>query len=283
MGDNSKIQWTTGQTFNPWIGCTKIDALCQNCYAEKFAERYGYAKWGEKGVRHKTSAANWKKPYAWNRKAQKEGVRYRVFCASLSDVFDDHESIKQEWRDELFTIIKNTPNLDWLLLTKRPENYIKFLPQDWGHGYPNVWLGVSVGDKLGAVQRLDLLVSTPAAIRFISAEPLVERFPIPDEGIDWIICGGESGTLNKIRQLDLFDVKGLIDFCKRKGVKFFFKQLGSILSKKYNLQDGHGGTFEQYPAGLEWLKIREIPDSHPSFITIPEPEDIQDEPLKLDI
>ncbi|MEK6882401.1 MAG: DUF5131 family protein, partial [Nanoarchaeota archaeon] len=94
MAENSKIQWCHN-TQNFWIGCSKVDQLCKNCYAEKLSDRWGYAEWGANGKRNKTSDSNWKKPYQWNRKAIKEGVRYRVFCASLSDVFDDHESIQQ--------------------------------------------------------------------------------------------------------------------------------------------------------------------------------------------
>lgn len=275
MGESSKIQWTD-HTFNPWIGCTKIDALCQNCYAEKFSNRYGHAKWGEFGVRKKTSDANWKKPYQWNRKAEKEGVRYRVFCASLSDVFDDHNSISQEWRDVLFKMIRETPNLDWLLLTKRPDNFKRYLPVDWGMtGYNNVWLGCSIGDKKGRDERMDLLLNTPAYIHFISGEPFLNMYELPKHGIDWIIFGGESGTLSKIRETNLSHVNTMIQQAKKFGIKVFFKQLGTILAKKYKLNDGHGGNFDEYPIGLDFLKIREIPNAHPCFDKIPTPEEVE--------
>lgn len=280
MGENSKIEWTD-HTFNPWIGCTKIDELCSNCYAEKYSERWGHAKWGPRGDRKKTADSNWNKPYAWNRQAKKEGVRKRVFCASLSDVFDDHESIKQEWRDQLWKIIKETEHLDWLLLTKRPENYVKFLPADWGQGYPNVWLGCSIGDQIGRDARMDAFINTPAYIHFISAEPLLHVYELPQYGIDFLIIGGESGTLAKIRTLNLSVVKHMLMQAKNKGIKVFFKQLGSALSKQYKLNDGHGGTFEEYPELLDWLKIREIPESHPSFKTIPSVEEVDDLTLEF--
>lgn len=282
MGENSKISWCD-HTFNPWIGCSKVDQLCKNCYAEKFSDRWGYAEWGEKGKRMKTSDANWKKPYQWARKGYKLGVRYKVFCASLADVMDNHPSILPEWRHELNRVIFETQYNDYLFLTKRPENAPLFLPANWGDGYKNVFFGVSVGDKKGEY-RIQHLLNTPAYVRWISAEPLLERFELPGFGIDQIVLGGESGPKNQIRKLDLNVVKYMIDQAKEKGIKVFFKQIGSILAKEYKLADGHGGTFEQYPAGvLDWLKIREIPDSHPSFITIPEPEDVHPENLKLDI
>ena len=278
MGENSKISWTD-HTFNPWIGCTKVDQLCKFCYAEHFAERYGYAKWGPAGKRQKTADSNWKKPYSWARKAKKLGIRYRVFCASLADVFDDHESIKQEWRDELWKMIRETPHLDWLLLTKRPENFEKFLPADWGQGYPNVWLGVSAGDQDGADTRIPVLTQTPAFVRFISCEPMlgsVDLSGFETERISWVIVGGESGAVSKIRKINLLWVKSLKEQCEKYNLKFYFKQLGSILAKEYKLRDKWGANYDDYPQLLDWLKVRQIPDSNPIYdsFKIPEPEEI---------
>src|SRR4051812_12830372 len=100
MGKDSKIQWTD-HTFNPWVGCTKVSPACKFCYAEKYATRWSIAKWGD-NPRHKTADGNWAKPHSWNRAAEKEGKRRRVFCASLADIFDDHSSIAKGWRDQLF-------------------------------------------------------------------------------------------------------------------------------------------------------------------------------------
>lgn len=261
MGFDSKIEWTH-HTFNPWLGCTKVSPACKFCYAEQFTNRYGMVNWGPNGERKKTSEQNWKKPYAWNRKAEKEGVRYRVFCASLADIFDDHESIKQEWRDALFKMIKETPNLDWLLLTKRPENYHKFLPSDWGVGYANVWLGISVENQQRANERMPILISTNAAIRFLSCEPLLGNIDFgyhTFEFINWVIIGGESGHLKDIRKLDLEHVKSVINQSKEYGIKVLFKQLGTLLAKELKLTDTKGGNFEEYPQHLDWLKIREYP------------------------
>ena len=115
----SKIEWTT-HTFNPWIGCTKVSPGCAHCYAETLMDtRYGRAKWGKGNPRSRTSAGNWKQPKRWDKEAAKLGERHRVFCASLADVFDGE--VANEWRDALWKLIEATPNLDWLLLTKRPE------------------------------------------------------------------------------------------------------------------------------------------------------------------
>jgi protein gp37 len=287
MAENSKIQWTD-HTFNPWIGCAKVSPACKFCYAERFAERYGHARWGENGTRKRTSTANWNKPRQWNRLAEKNNTRYRVFCASLADVFEDHAQILSEWREDLFKLIKETPNLDWLLLTKRPENYKKFLPSDWGYGYENVWLGISVENQEYADQRIPILVNTNAAIRFISAEPLLGTVNLSKVGcevcangrsigesggfspcpscdnnhwntlIDWMIIGGESGFKTKVRDLDLSIVKRTID--NAGDVKIFFKQLGVLAASKFKLNDINGGDIDEYPPALEWLKRRESPE-----------------------
>lgn len=258
MGEFSKIQWTD-HTFNPWMGCTKVSEACKFCYAERFTERYKLASWGDRYDRKKTSEANWKKPLAWNTKAEKEGKRYRVFCASLADVFEDHPSILQSWRDELFQLIRNTPNLDWLLLTKRPENYSRFLPLDWGNGYENVWLGITAETQRRLNERIEYFVQTPAKIHFISLEPLLDITLINEKyKIDWIIIGGESGFLKDCRKLSLNQVKLLFD--RSGNTKIFFKQLGRIVAHDHKLKDWVGGDFTEYPPALEWLKRREIPN-----------------------
>lgn len=167
MGENSKIEWCD-HTFNPWIGCTKVSAACDHCYAEPMAtNRLGVA-WGPGAPRRRTAASTWKQPLAWDRKAAKEGRRARVFCASLADVFD--AEVDEAWRDDLFALIDQTPNLDWLLLTKRPAVARKVMPE---RPRPNVWLGVTVEDQKMADLRIPLLLETPAAVRFLSMEPLL--------------------------------------------------------------------------------------------------------------
>ena len=130
MAKNSAIEWTD-HTFNPWEGCTKISPACDNCYAAERAARYKTVEWG--GPRRRTSKSNWNKPLKWERQAStfafEEGRRQRVFCASLADVFDNQ--VPEEWRADLWDLIRACPSLDWLLLTKRPQNIEKMLPEFW--------------------------------------------------------------------------------------------------------------------------------------------------------
>ena len=176
MGADGKIEWTD-HTFNPWIGCTKISPACDHCYAETWAQRYGQANLWQ-GERRRTSANNWRQPLRWNAEAERAGVRKRVFCASLADVFDNQ--VDGAWRCDLWDLIHVTPHLDWLLLTKRPQNMAVMLPQkargalaDWGDGWPNVWLGTTVENQTEAEKRIPYLLSRPAAKRFLSCEPLL--------------------------------------------------------------------------------------------------------------
>ncbi len=173
--DNSRIEWCD-HTFNPWEGCQKVSPECDNCYAENRDLRFtGGKHWGPKAPRRRTSPANWLKPLKWNRDHEAfytaHGRRQRVFCASLADVFDN--AVDPQWRADLFDLIRETPNLDWLLLTKRPQNMVKMLPEDWGDGWSHVWLGTSAGTQKTADQNIPHLLATPAAVRFVSAEPLL--------------------------------------------------------------------------------------------------------------
>lgn len=252
MAENSKIEWTH-HTFNPWIGCQKVGPGCDHCYAETFDKRFGGTRWGAHADRTRTSAANWRKPLAWDRAAAKAGERHRVFCASLADVFDNHASVMPEWRADLFGLIRATPNLDWMLLTKRPGNIAKMLPADWGAGYPNVWLGCTVVNQAEADRDIPKLLEVPARVRFLSMEPLLGPIDIirPDLGgqfcgakcatrcqawgdeecpqhmspaIDLVIVGGESGPNARPMHPDW--ARSLRDQCNAADVAFHFKQWG---------------------------------------------------------
>lgn len=223
MAQVSKIEWTDS-TFNPWIGCTKVSPRCQHCYAEKDSLRRGWAKWGKGKLRKQTKAATWKQPLEWNAQAAKERKRKRVFCASLADVFD--AEVENKWREELWKLIGETPLLDWLVLTKRPENIRKMLPQDWGDGWPNVCLMTSVEDQLRAV-RIEHLTSTPAKYRALSVEPLLGPVKLEAQSLkklDWVIVGGESG--GHARPMHPQWARDIRDQCEKAGVKFLFKQWG---------------------------------------------------------
>jgi protein gp37 len=225
MAENTKIEWAT-HTLNPWIGCQEMSPACDHCYARVMNERWGWVKgWGPHGERKRTSPDTWKKPLQWAKTARAMGTRPRVFCASLADVFDNQVPVA--WRTDLWNLILKTPELDWLLLTKRPQNIRKMLPSLWVQAgpFPNVWLGTTAEDQPHLEQRYRHLASVPAAVHFISYEPalgplsLRDIYPVPD----WVICGGESGA--GARMMDPQWARDLRDECATAGVAFFFKQM----------------------------------------------------------
>lgn len=271
MAENTKIEWAH-HTFNPWVGCTKVSPGCDHCYAESWANRTGQSVlWA--GQRRRTSGPNWAKLIKWDREAKAAGERHRVFCASLADVFDNQ--VPERWRHDLWHYIALTPNLDWLLLTKRPQNIEKMLPdagtgvKPWGQGWPNVWLGTTVENQGEADRRIPHLLAVPAAVRFLSCEPLLGPVDLyngdPDprlgghkathtflgewwepgdnlrgparRGVDWVICGGESGP--KARPMHPDWARSLRDQCQAAGVPFFFKQWGEWLPIDLEGQRGH--------------------------------------------
>lgn len=175
MAEQSKIEWTD-HTFNPWEGCQAVAPECDNCYAEARDQRFtGGTHWGPKAPRRRTGPQNWNKPRRWNAQAEAfaatHGRRQRVFCASLADVFDN--AVDPAWRDDLWNLIRECDQLDWLLLTKRPQNIRKMLPPDWGNGWAHVWLGTSAGSQKTAETNIPALLAVPAAVRFVSAEPML--------------------------------------------------------------------------------------------------------------
>lgn len=258
--DNSKIEWTES-TFNPWIGCTKVSPACRHCYAETLmAQRWGRVKWGAKGTRQRTTESTWKKPITWNRQAAQERKRRRVFCASVADVFETFEGRDpkgnqanlDDWRKDLFALIDNCPHLDWLILTKRPENARAFFRL---HGArPNIWLGVSAENQEHWDQRVGILMDTPATIRFVSAEPLLSAINMRGLRPDWVIVGGESG--GGFREMDPDWARSMRDQCKRAGTAFFFKQWSGFSVKKLG-RELDGKVWDELPAApAKSLNIR---------------------------
>jgi protein gp37 len=238
MGENTQIEWTD-HTFNPWMGCTNVSPGCDHCYAEALARRFGHAQWGNH-PRRRTSKSNWRKPIAWNAKAKafkrEHGRRQRVFCASMADVFDNQ--VPSEWRQDLFELIRECRRLDWLLLTKRPQNILKMLPSDWGGGYRNVWLGVTAEDQKRFDQRWPYLEAIPSRIKFISYEPAIGPLRLPKRGPlpDWLISGGESAV--GARPADPQWVRDIIADCRRGGVARFHKQWGTYASNPLVADEG---------------------------------------------
>jgi protein gp37 len=228
MAKDSKIEWTH-HTFNPWWGCTKVSPGCKHCYAEAWAKRVGSNVWGLKAGRRELSESYWKQPFAWNEEAKQRKVRARVFCASMADVFEDRRDLDSK-RAKLWPIIEATPWLDWLLLTKRPENVLQFAP--WESEWPkNVWIGATAENQRWLEKRIDKLLAIPAAVRFISAEPLLGPLDLSrsirrgEYRLDWVIAGGESG--GKARPMNPEWARSLRDQCDAAGISFLFKQWGN--------------------------------------------------------
>lgn len=224
---NSKIEWTD-HTFNPWIGCQKVSPGCDHCYAETMMDlRYHKVEWGPHGERKRTSDANWRKPLQWDRQARAQRRRAKVFCASLADVWDNR--VPEEWRADLFRLIARTRHLDWLLLTKRPENIRKMLPPAIsGLGFwpwKNVWLGATCEDQRHFDRRWGVLQRIAAPVRFVSYEPALGPLSLcgHSQAPDWIICGGESGA--GARRMKPAWARSLLGECEERGVAFFMKQM----------------------------------------------------------
>ena len=169
MGQHSAIEWTD-HTFNPWWGCKKVSPGCEHCYAETWALRYGFDLWGN-NQRRFFSKAHWNEPLIWNRKAIEQKTRARVFCASMSDVFEDNPILFEE-RRRLWSLISKTDNLDWLLLTKRPENMKKFVPYK-GKWPINVWAMATTENQELADYRIPFLLNIDSEIKGLSIEPML--------------------------------------------------------------------------------------------------------------
>lgn len=263
MGKETKIEWCD-HTFNPWIGCTKVSDECAWCYAESLMDtRYGRVVWGKGNPRQRTSEANWRAPIKWDRQAAADGKRRRVFCASLGDVFDDEVPV--DWLADLLTLIDRCPHLDWLLLTKRPQNVTPRLTAiGRATGFADmhqVWLGASVGRQGAADERIPILLSVPSRIHFVSYEPALEAVDFSrwlDDGphLDWIIVGGESG--GHARPFELDWARSTVNQCRAAGVAVFVKQLGArpYDGVQLRLRDRKGGNIDEFPAELQ---VRQFP------------------------
>lgn len=299
MSSRTEISWCDS-SFNPWIGCTKVSPGCDNCYAERdWDKRRHFVNWGAEQPRKRTSAANWKLPLRWAKahfmECSKchwrgevdtlisdecggcqsayylEPARRRVFCASLADVFDNEIPI--EWLVDLLDLIRKTPNLDWLLLTKRIGRVTEALKAagrcaqthynddslwQWiaalacGEPPAHVWLGASVVNQEEADRDIRKLLAVPARVRFLSMEPLLGAIDLSDHlsdcdgnlrGIHWVIVGGESGQ--NARPMHPAWVRSLRDQCQAAGVSFHFKQWGEWAPHKAVAGGDEGGDLRR--------------------------------------
>ncbi len=234
MGTTTGISWTD-HTFNPWIGCTKVSQGCKLCYAETQNKRYNWTSgWGKGAPRRRTSPANWRKPIQWAKQAVADGVTRRVFCASLADVFDPE--VPQEWRNDAWAVISETGKiggLEWLILTKRPENIARMFPAEWLQNPPDfIRLGVTGEDQENFNIRTYYLNTLWHGKNFISIEPMLGGIRLGVSKCDWIICGGESGAGCRPMELEL--ARDMRDQCRAAGIPFFFKQLGGFPDKRHN-------------------------------------------------
>jgi protein gp37 len=213
MAQTTSIAWTD-RTWNPWRGCQKISPGCANCYMFAAQRRFGR----DPGTVTRTKT--WRDPFRWQAEAEETDQRFRVFTCSWSDWF--HESA-DSWRGEAWDVVRQTPRLIYQILTKRPAGIDPRLPLDWGKGYENVWLGVSVENRRHGLPRIDRLREVPAALRFLSIEPLLEDLGEIDlSGIGWVIVGGESGAGWRPMEHDW--ALSIRDQCLEHNVPFFFKQ-----------------------------------------------------------
>jgi protein gp37 len=263
MAKNSKIEWTH-HTFNPWWGCTKVSPACTHCYADTFATRIGHGKrlpliWGPRSSRRFFGDAHWTTPVTWNDDAKRTAKRARVFCASMADVFEPRTELV-EHRRRLFRLIEETPYLDWLLLTKRPE-HANLLAREcgWTSSWPtNVWAGATVENQRYADLRIPALAALPATVRFLSSEPLLGPLALEPwfaASIHWVIVGGESG--HGARKSKLEWVRSVRDQCVAANVPFHFKQWGAWVprnrtmvkvAKKAAGRRLDGRTWDQFPS-----------------------------------
>jgi protein gp37 len=245
MSDNTSIQWTDA-SWNPWTGCRKVSSGCKFCYMMRDQERYG-----KDGTHIKRSKTTFEDPLKWKEPR-------RIFTSSFTDFFLEEGDA---WRADAWEIIRKTPQHTYQILTKRPERILEHLPEDWGTGYPNVWMGTSVENQEAAAARIPLLLAVPARVRFISAEPLLRPIHAYDliQRLDWVIIGGESGNDTGkwlYRPCDLNWIHSLVTDCQRANVPVFVKQFGTHLAKLLQLEDRHGGEIEEFPAELQ---IRQFP------------------------
>lgn len=278
----SKIEWTHS-TFNPWWGCTEVSPGCDNCYARTFAKRVGQAVWGKDAGRRFFGEKHWNEPLRWNAEAAKSGEPWRVFCASMADVFEDYHGPEAERlnadRERLFRLVESTPALTWLLLTKRPQSMNRLAPERWRDGWPvNAWAGCTVEDR-AHLSRIHALRSVPARTRWLSIEPLIEDLGEVDfAGVAWAIIGGESGA--HVRPFNVAWARSLIRQSRAQGVAPHVKQLGAEVRWNGNgvsfpvhtrveestaelahafrvvLANGKGSDMAEWP---EDLRVREYP------------------------
>lgn len=255
MGKETGITWCD-HTFNPWWGCVRVSPGCEHCYAETFSKRMGLNIWGSTERRF-FGDKHWNEPIAWNKQAEQEGKVHRVFCASMADVFEVFKGLDIQ-RFRLWNLVEHTPWLEWLILTKRPENISTRIPSEFNYMTSNVRLGVTAEDQEYGDRRIAKMLEVWGGKNFVSYEPAlgplhIGRWIRPEghdfkfsSDLDWMICGGESGA--GCRPMNLDWARHLRSECRTANIPFFFKQMGGFPDKRHD------------PAGWpEDLRIQEFP------------------------
>lgn len=261
MAYNSEISWTN-HTLNGWHGCTKVSAGCRNCYAETLSKRWGRKIWGPQAERMILSDANWKKPLTWDKQARAAGRQDRVFAFSMADVFEDRRDLDAP-RQRFFQLVEDTPNLMWLILTKRPELMNTLTPEHWGQmGWPdNTCAMTSVENQEQADIRIPYLLQVPAPYLALSMEPLLGEVILRADylsEISWVITGGESG--HGARPMHPAWVRSIRDQCVQAGVAFHFKQHGEFVapvdySHDVGIREIVGSPRFVFPDGQEVYRV----------------------------
>lgn len=308
MGKDTGIEWAD-HTFNPWWGCDEVSPGCANCYAKAWAKRTGFEVWGKEEPRREFGDDHWQLPFTWHREAIAKGTRPLVFCASMADVFDPHPTAAK-LRPRVWETIEATPRLVWILVTKRPQLAAGMVPERWmREGWPrNVWLLATAEDQRHLEERAPVILGLPVALAGLSCEPLLGPVDLEpylgactcsveaEEGagthaascpatrprLGWVILGGESAGLKKVRETHVENIRAGLRACQDAGVPAFVKQLGSLavegeVEANVQLELVPGTTRRpslpivqtEHPKGgnpLEWspdLRVREWPEPAP--------------------
>lgn len=224
MAQNTKIEWCD-HTWNPWIGCTEVSPACDFCYARELSSRYGWAAWGAGQPRHRTSEATWKTPFTWNRAAERAGEKATVFCLSLGDIWDNE--VDPAWRRDAFKVMDATPNLIYLLLSKRIGNAVRMC-EALSRALPrNAALGATMVNQpeweRDALKLKAAGATLGAQFTFASVEPMLSLVIMEDFCPDWVICGGESGRSPRYMEEEWAAM--LRSQTQARGKAFFMKQM----------------------------------------------------------
>lgn len=263
MAKQTDIQWTEA-TWNPWHGCKKISTGCKYCYMFRAMNR-----WKGEPTTVIRSKSTFQDPLKWKEPRT-------ILTCSWSDFFMEKAD---EWRTEAWDIIRKTPHHTYQILTKRPGRIAAHLPEDWGAGWDNVWLGTTVENGSAEIlhKRVLDLIQIPAKKRFLSAEPLLKMIFLPlnvylstdfykgiiKDAIHWVIIGGESGNEHgkyRYRPCKPEWIQLLVEQCKQSNIPVFVKQLGTHIAKQYKLKSRHGADINEWPDELNDIKVRQYPE-----------------------